>query len=462
MSAVPTDNRSEDATAGAEAPPSKRKRVVIVGGGFAGLAAARALRRADAEIVLIDRRNHHIFQPLLYQVATAVLSPAEIAAPIRQLEVKQPNLNVILAEVIGVDVASRTIEASSPGMSVRKIAFDYLVVATGMRPSYFGHDEFARYAPGLKTLSDAETIRAKILGAFELAETTEDEDERARLMTFVLVGAGPTGVELAASLAQMVRVTLNGNFRRIDPSKSTIILLDAGSRVLPTFGEPLSRAVTGRLTKLGVKVMTGVKVETVDEHGVIAGGTRIPSATVLWTAGVAASPVAKMLGGKTDRAGRALVDPFLGVADLSGVFVAGDAASVMQNEHPVPGVAQAAIQEGRYVGRLIANELKGRNLEHPFCYFDAGNMAVVGKNYAVLERGWLRTSGFPTWLVWVVVHILSLPQMQNRLRVQRQWLWTYFTGQRSSRLIPEPPRTPSAVIHEHDAGGQSSEASNAA
>ena len=237
--------------------PGRNPLIVIVGGGFAGLAAAHALRHADAEVVLIDRRNHHIFQPLLYQVATAVLSPAEIAAPIRQLEVKQRNLSVLLAEVTGVDVASRTIEASSPGVGVRKIAFDYLVVATGMRPSYFGHDEFARYAPGLKSLSDAETIRAKILSAFELAETTEDEDERARQMTFVLVGAGPTGVELAASLAQMVRVTLSGNFRRIDPSKSTIILLDAGNRVLPTFVEPLSRRVTRRLKKLGVKVMTG-------------------------------------------------------------------------------------------------------------------------------------------------------------------------------------------------------------
>ena len=338
---------------------AKRKRVVIIGGGFAGLAAAHALRHADAEVVLIDRRNHHIFQPLLYQVATAVLSPAEIAAPIRQLEVKQRNLSVLLAEVTGVDVASRTIEASSPGVGVRKIAFDYLVVATGMRPSYFGHDEFARYAPGLKSLSDAETIRAKILGAFELAATTEDEDERARQMTFVLVGAGPTGVELAASLAHMVKVTLRGNFRRIDPAKASIILLDAGKRVLPTFAEPLSRRVTKRLTKLGVKVLTDVKVETVDEQGVIAGGSRIPSATVLWTAGVAASPIPKMLGTKTDRAGRALVDPFLKVVDAPGVFVVGDAASVMQNEHPVPGVAQAAIQEGRYVGRLIAKELEG-------------------------------------------------------------------------------------------------------
>src|ERR1700688_4764758 len=432
---------SEEVTAVIDAPPPPElKRVVIIGGGFAGLAAADALRRADAEVVLVDRRNHHIFQPLLYQVATAVLSPAEIAVPIRQLEVKQQNLSVVLAEVTGVDAASRTIEASSPGIAVRKIAFDYLVIATGMRPSYFGHDEFARYAPALKNLSDAETIRAKILSAFELAATTKDEDERARQMTFVLVGAGPTGVELAASLAQMVRVTLRGNFRRIDPSKSAIILLDAGKRVLPTFAEPLSGRVTRRLTKLGVKVLTGVKVETVDEQGVVAGGTRIPSATVLWTAGVAASPVPKMLGTKTDRAGRALVDPFLRVVEAPGVFVAGDAASVTQNEHPVPGVAQAAVQEGRFVGRLIAKELKGRSVKRPFRYFDKGNMAVVGKNYAVLERGWLRTSGFLTWLVWAFVHILSLPQLQNRLRVQHQWLWSYFTGQRSSRLIPEPPR----------------------
>jgi NADH dehydrogenase len=433
-------DRPEQATAVVDAPPSERKRIVIVGGGFAGLAAARALRRADADILLIDRRNHHLFQPLLYQVATAVLSPAEIAAPIRQLEAKQRNLAVVLAEVTGVDVASRTIEASASGVGARKIGFDYLVVATGMRPSYFGRDEFARFAPPLKSLSDAETMRARILGAFELAATIEDEGERARQMTFVLVGAGPSGVELAASLAHMAKVTLRGNFRRIDPANASIILLDAGKRVLPTFAEPLSRMVTRRLTKLGVKVLTGVKVETVDEQGVIAGGSRIPSATVLWTAGVVASPIPKMLDTKTDRAGRALVDPFLKVVDAPGVFVVGDAASIMQNEHPVPGVAQAAIQEGRYVGELIARELKGRKVKRPFRYVDKGNMAVVGKNYAVLERGWLRTSGFLTFLVWALVHILSLPQLQNRLRVRRQWLWSYFSGQRSSRLIPEPPR----------------------
>src|SRR6516164_7489257 len=346
MSARLADNRPDQATAVVDAPPSERERIVIVGGGFAGIAAAHALRRADAEVLLIDRRNHHIFQPLLYQVATAVLSAAEIAAPIRQLEAKQRNVTVLLAEVTAVDVASRTIEAIAPGVGVRKIAFNYLVVATGMHLNYFGHDEFAKFAPSLKSLGDAETIRAKILGAFELAATTEDEGERARQMTFVLVGAGATGVELAGSLAGLVKVTLRGNFRRIDPSKSTIILLDAGKRVLPTFAESISRKAVRRLEKLGVKVMTGVKVETVDEQGVIAGGKRIPSATVLWTAGVAASPVPKMLGTKTDRAGRALVDPFLKVVDAPGVFVAGDAASVMQNGHPVPGVAQAAIQEG--------------------------------------------------------------------------------------------------------------------
>jgi NADH dehydrogenase len=432
------ETRPGVATALVEVPRGERKRVVIIGGGFAGIAAAHALRHADAEIVLIDRRNHHIFQPLLYQVATAVLSPAEIAAPIRQLEAKQRNVTVLLAEVTAVNVASRTIDALSPGAGVRKIAFDYLVVATGMRPSYFGHDEFARYAPGLKNISDAETIRAKILGAFELAAATEDENERSRQMTFVLVGAGPTGVELAGSLAHLVKVTLRGNFHRIDPSKSVIILLDASNRVLPTFAEPVSRRVTRRLTKLGVKVMTGVRVETVDEQGVAAGGTRIQSATVLWTAGVAASPIPKMLGTKTDRAGRALVDPFLKVVDTPGVFVVGDAASVMQKEHPVPGLAQAAIQEGRYVGRLIASELKGQEVRRPFRYFDKGTMAVVGKNYAVLERGRLHTGGFLTYLVWAFVHILSLPQLQNRLRVQRQWVWSYFTGQRSSRLIPEP------------------------
>ncbi|HEY1929249.1 MAG TPA: NAD(P)/FAD-dependent oxidoreductase [Caulobacteraceae bacterium] len=434
MNAMPAEIAPEEATA-----PAQRKRVVIVGGGFAGVAAARALRSADADVLLIDRRNHQIFQPLLYQVATAVLAPAEIAEPIRQLEAEQKNLQVLLAEITGVSLADRTVEASLAGRRVRRIAFDYLVVATGMRPSYFGHDEFAAHAPALKTLSDAESIRGKILSAFEIAASTDDEAERARLMTFVLVGAGPTGVELAASLTHLVRVTLRGNFRQIDPSQSRIVLLDAADRVLPTFGEALSGKVARRLAELGVDVRTGVKVETVDEQGVVAGGVRIPSATVLWTAGVAASPVPKMLGGETDRAGRAMVDPFMQIEGAPGVFVAGDAASLKQDGRPIPGVAQAAIQEGGYVGQLIARALKGEEPKRPFRYFDKGNMAVVGKNYAVLERGRAHASGLLTWFVWAAIHILALPQFQNRLRVQRQWLWSYFTGQRASRLIPETP-----------------------
>jgi NADH dehydrogenase len=417
-----------------------RKRVVIVGGGFAGIAAARALRRCDADIVLIDQRNHHIFQPLLYQVATAVLSPSEIAGPIRQLAKRQKNVIVMLAEVTGVDLKSRSVDASCPGVGLRKIQFDYLVVATGTRPSYFGHDEFAKYAPGLKTLSDAEAIRAKILSAYEIADATDDESERTRQMTFVLVGAGATGVELAASMAQLAAVTLRGQFRRIDPARSSIIVIEGGKRILPTFAEKLAKRAARRLTKLGVKIMTGVKVEKVDQDGVVADGKRIPSATVLWTAGVAPSPLVRMLGAKTDRAGRALVGPFMNVQDVPGVFVVGDASSVIRDGRPVPGVAQAAIQQGRYVGRLISRNLKGRQPTHPFRYFDKGNMAVVGKNFAILESGHLRMSGFVPWLVWVFLHIMALPQLQNRLRVQTQWLWSYYTGQRSSRLIPELPK----------------------
>jgi NADH:ubiquinone reductase (H+-translocating) len=417
-----------------------RKRVVIVGGGFAGIAAVRALKHCDADVVLIDRRNHHIFQPLLYQVATAVLAPSEIGAPIRQLAEKQKNVNVMLGEVIGVDTSSRSVEASCPGIGIRKIQFDYLVIAAGMQPSYFGHDEFAKHAPGLKSLTDAETIRAKILGAYELADTTDDESERARQMTFILVGAGPTGVELAASMAQLATVTLRGQFRLIDPAKSSIILIEGGTRILPTFAENLAKRAARRLEKLNVKIIPRAKVEKVDENGVVADGRRIPSATVLWTAGVAPSPIVKLLGAKADRAGRVLVGPFMNVQDVSNVFVVGDASSVVRNGRPVPGVAQAAIQQGRYVGRLIAQQLKGRESKRPFRYFDKGNMAVVGKNFAILESGRLRMSGFLTWLVWVFLHIMSLPQLQNRLRVQTQWLWSYFTGQRSSRIIPEPPR----------------------
>jgi NADH dehydrogenase len=434
------DARPREKLSRPEVAPAKRKRVVIIGGGFAGIAAARALKRCDAEVVLIDRRNHHIFQPLLYQVATAVLAPAEIAAPIRQIEEKQANLTVMLAEVTAIDLSSRSVNVSYPTSGNHKIAFDFLIIAAGMQPSYFGHDEFAKYAPGLKNLTDAETIRTKILSAYELAELTDDDSERTRLLTFVLVGGGPTGVELAASMAQMATLTLRHNFRRIDPAKTSIVLIEGGNRVLPTFAESLSGKTARRLEKLGVKVLTGTKVEKVDDQGVLAGGSRIPSATVLWTAGVAVSPVVKTLGVPTDRAGRLPVDRFLMVPGVTGVFAVGDVAALIQDGRPLPGVAQVAIQQGRYVGGVIAKQLKGRVSPRPFRYFDKGNMAVVGKNFAVLERGGIRMSGFVTWLIWLFIHVMFLPQLQNRLRVQRQWFWSYWTGQRGSRLISEAPR----------------------
>jgi NADH:quinone reductase (non-electrogenic) len=441
MTAALEETRPRQTLSRAEAAPTNRKRVVIIGGGFAGIAAARALRRSNAEVVLIDRRNHHIFQPLLYQVATAILSPADIAAPIRQLGEKQKNLEVELAEVTSVDLKSRLVNVADLTSRTRTIPFDFLIVAAGMQSSYFGHDEFAKYAPGLKNLSDAEAIRTKILSAYELAEMTDDKSERSQLMTFVLVGGGPTGVELAASMANMATVTLRQNFRRIDPAKSSIVLLEGGNRILPTFAESLSSKATERLEKLGVKVLTGKRVERVDAQGVVAGDVSIPSATVLWTAGVTASPVVKTLGSPTDRAGRIPVDQFLMVPGVSGVFAVGDVAALNQDGRPLPGVAQVAIQQGRYAGQVVFDLLKGEAPRRPFRYFDKGTMAVVGRNFAVLQRGGIRTSGFVTWLLWVLVHVMFLPQLQNRLRVQRQWFWSYWTGQRGSRLISETPRS---------------------
>lgn len=419
-----------------------RPRIVIVGGGFAGIATAKALRHCDADITIVDRRNHHIFQPLLYQVATAVLAPSDVAAPIRQLAAKQKNVSVTLAEVVGVDLKSRSLDAEYPGLGVRKIDFDYLVIAAGTQSSYFGHNEFAKYAPCLKTMTDAEAIRTKILTAYELAESTEDTDERMRQMTFVLVGAGPTGVELAASIAQMTTTTLRSNFRRIDPAHTSIFLLEGGKRVLPSFAESLSEKAAKHLAKLGVKVITGAMVEHIDDRGVMVGGKRIESATVLWTAGVSPSPLVKMLGVPTDRAGRACVGPLLNVPDVPWLFVIGDTATVMQNGRPLPGVAQVAIQQGRYVGRLITGLISGSGGVTPrgFRYFDKGNIAVIGKNYAIMESGRIRLAGLTAWLIWAFIHLMFLPQLQNRRRVQNQWFWTYFTGQRSSRLVAEATR----------------------
>jgi NADH:ubiquinone reductase (H+-translocating) len=433
-------SRPQAETAAAMPSTAKKPRIVIVGGGFGGIAAAKALRHCDAEVVVIDRRNHHIFQPLLYQVATAVLAPSEVAAPIRQLAAKQKNVSVLFAEVVGVDLRSRSIDANCPGIGIRKIGFNYLVVAAGMQSSYFGHDEFAKYAPCLKTITDAETIRSKILSAYELAESTDNADERRRQMTFVLVGAGPTGVELAASIAQLATTTLRRNFRRIDPATTAIVLLDGAKCILPSFAESLSKKAADRLTKLGVQVITGTVVESIDDRGVTVGGKLIPCGAVLWTAGVSPSPLVKMLGVETDRAGRACVGPFLSVSDTPHVFVVGDTATLVQNGKPLPGVAQVAIQQGRYVGRFISRELRGRKPPRSFRYFDKGNMAVVGKNFAIMETRHIRLAGFTAWFAWAFIHLLFLPQLQNRLRVERQWVWSYFTGQRSSRLVSAPVR----------------------
>lgn len=422
-----------------DSAPAGRKRILIIGAGFAGMAAARALKKCDAQVTLIDRRNHHIFQPLLYQVATAVLSSAEIAAPIRKLVEDQKNVSVLWGEVKNVDLKARYIEVDCNTVQLKKLTFDYLVIATGVQPSYFGHDEFARYAPTLKTITDAEFIRTKLLTAYEMAEMTDDAEEQARQMTFVLVGGGPTGVELAASIAQLAAITLRSNFRNIDPAKTSILLLEGGARVLPSYAESLSTKAARRLERLGVTVMTGTMVEKVNEQGVTVAGKLIRSATVLWTAGVSASPIVKMVGVGTDRAGRAKIGPFMNVPDQPGLFVVGDASSAMQDGRPVPGVAQAAMQQGSYVGRLIARELKGKPQPPPFRYFDKGNMAVVGKNFAILESGPLRMSGFLAWLGWAFVHIIALPQGQNRMRVRKQWLWSYFSGQRSSLLMSEGP-----------------------
>ncbi|HKE37492.1 MAG TPA: NAD(P)/FAD-dependent oxidoreductase [Candidatus Baltobacteraceae bacterium] len=420
-----------------EVRESRKPVVVIIGGGFAGIKAARALKGSNAEIILIDRRNHHIFQPLLYQVATAFLSPADIAAPIRQIEETQANVSVALAEVTGIDVASQTVSVYAENAGTRTLSFDYLVVATGAQSTYFGHDEFAEFAPSLKTLADAEEIRAKILRGYEIATVTADPAERSRQLTFAIVGGGPTGVELAASLATMARDTLRGNFRGIDPSQSKIVLIEAGKRVLPQFHESLAAKAVKHLESLGVQILTASSVEHVDARGLVVNGNRIEAATVLWAAGVAVSPILKMLGAPTDRGGRVIVDAQLRVPGTQKVFVVGDAANITQGNRPLPGVAQVAIQSGSFVGRLIAAQVKGEKPTKTFSYFNKGNLAVVGKNYALLERDNVRVSGFFAWLVWALIHITFLPQLQNRLGVGVQWLYSYFTGRRGARLIPE-------------------------
>ena len=413
----------------------KRSVVVIVGGGFGGLAAARALKHAPVNVVLIDRVNHHLFQPLLYQVATSVLAPGQIASPIRSILRKSRNTTVVLGTVTAVDAASRRVIVETQDCASVPLSYDYLILATGQSHSYFGHNEYEKYAPGLKNLADAVAIRNKILTAFEMAEAEEDPMQHRDLLTFVLVGAGPTGVEMASAIAVMIESTLKRDFRRVDPRSARIILLDAGQRPLGTFAPELSRAALNRLRKLGVEVMLGKAVELIDGEGVIVAGERIASKTVIWTAGVAPSPAGKWLNVETDRAGRVKVRHDLSVPDHPEVFVVGDTASLEQDGKPLPGVAQVAMQQGCYAGKLIERRTTRKTPLRPFRYFDKGNLAVVGKGFAVLESGKVHMSGFAAWLVWGAIHLQFLAQSSLRVSVFVQWVWTCCTGQRGSRLI---------------------------
>ena len=409
--------------------------IVIVGGGFGGLAAAKALRNTSDDILLIDRTNHHVFQPLLYQVATSVLSPSQIGSPIRGILRNQKNTTVILGEVIGVEKDQKRVLVSNSDRQNVPVPYDYLILATGVTQSYFGHNEFEEFAPGLKTLADAVAIRNKILQAFEQAEAEEDPSRHRDLLTFILVGAGPTGVEMASAMAVLVRSTLRSEFRRIDPASARVVLLDVAPRVLGSFSEDLSKAAKQRLDKLGVEVRLGHGADQIDAHGVVVAGERISSKTVIWTAGVAPSLAGMWLKVETDRAGRVRVQNNLTVPGHSEIFVVGDTASLYQNNEPLPGVAQVAMQQGSYVGKFIHNRIAGKSTPRPFKYFDKGNMAVVGKGFAVLQSGKVQLSGFVAWLAWAAVHLQFLVTSSLRLSVFLQWVWTYLSGQRGSRLI---------------------------
>jgi NADH dehydrogenase FAD-containing subunit len=423
----------------------RKPHVVIVGGGFGGLAAAKALKNAPVHVTLFDRNNHHLFQPLLYQVAISVLTPGQIASPIRAILRKQTNTTVILGEVSGVDKDRRCVFASSADRDHVPVPYDYLILATGATHSYFGHNEFEKFAPGLKGLADAVAIRNKILKAFETAEAEEDPKLHRYLLTFVLVGGGPTGVEMAGEIATLVRNMVQSEFRRINPSLARIVLVDRGSRVLGTFAESLSAAAKARLEKLGVEVRLGQDVDLIDEEGVIANGERIASKTVIWTAGVAPSPAGKWLGVETDHAGRVKIHGDLTVPGHPEIFVVGDTMTLNQNGKPLPGVAQVAMQQGRYAGKLIRARIAGHPPPRPFSYFDKGSMAVVGKGFAILESHKFRLSGFLAWLAWAAIHLEFLATSSLRVAVFLQWVWTYLTGQRGSRLIVNHHSTEQAM-----------------
>ena len=409
--------------------------VVIVGAGFGGLYAARALRRAPVRVTLIDRRNHHLFQPLLYQVATAALSPAEIAAPIRHVLRKQRNAHVLLNEVVDVDASAREVVLASGD----RVAYDFLVLATGAVDQYFGHDDWVESAPGLKKLEDAVEIRRRFLLAFEAAEQEPDPEVRRGLLTFVVVGGGPTGVEMAGAFAEVAHHTLTGgDFRRIDPASARVLLLEGGPRLLATYPEPLSEKARRALEKLGVEVRLDSLVTEIGPEAVWVGEERIPTRNVVWSAGVAASPLGKRLGAATDRMGRVEVEPDLSVAGHPEVFVVGDMAAFShQTEGPLPGIAPVAIQQGKAAAANIARALKGE-ASRPFVYSDRGSLATIGRGAAVGQIRDVSIHGVLAWLIWLFVHLMYLAGFRNRVAVLLQWGWSYLTWQRGARLITGP------------------------
>ncbi len=423
---APADQHTEMAV---EATDPARPRVVVVGGGFGGLEVARALAKAPVEVVLVDRRNHHLFQPLLYQVATAGLAPASIAAPIRSILSGQENARVMLAEVTAIDTERRRVLLDDDRRHA--LAYDHLVLAVGGCTTYFGNDAWAGLAPGLKNMDEAIEIRRRVLLAFEQAERQDDPDDQSALLTFVVVGGGATGVEMAGALAELSRHVLAWDFRRIRPDATRVILVEGGERVLQGFDETLSARAQSQLVELGVEVRTGTRVESIDPEGVDTSGGRIPTRTVIWAAGIRANPLAGALGGETDRMGRVVVDDRCRVPGHDRIYAIGDMARFEQDGEPLPGVSPVAMQQGRYVARLIA----GGSASAPFRYRDKGSMATIGRSRAIAERGRWKLSGFPAWVAWLVVHLYFLIGFRNRLVVLLNWAWSYITYQRGSRLI---------------------------
>jgi NADH:ubiquinone reductase (H+-translocating) len=419
---------------------ARKPRVVIVGGGFAGLHAAKALAHLPVDVTVLDRRNHHTFQPLLYQVALAVLSPAEIAQPIRSILRHQRNTEVLMDEVVGIDVRARQIALASGA----HLNYDYLALATGATHSYFGHDEWAPLAPGLKSIEDATEIRRRVLLAFELAERQMVETGSHPPLNFVVIGAGPTGVELAGAISDIARLYMGHDFRHIDPTKSRVFLLDGGPRVLAAYPEDLSAKAEAILKHLGIEVHTNAQVTGVGPGWVEANGERIEAVVTLWAAGVQASPLGKLLGAPVDKRGCVMIDDRLNPPGLPEIFVLGDLAHLEQDGHQIPGVAQPAMQMGDHVAKIIAADLAGKP-RPAFRYFDKGDMATIGRMAAVAKVEWpfkAHLSGFPAWFTWVTVHIFFLIGFRNRLSVLTSWIWTYFTFTRSARLITGSQKLP--------------------